>query len=186
MEKKPMFKVGDKVRSILGSLSSYQGKTLTVSEVSPVGLIKFRGETKWCNAKYFIPVIKETIVITTDGNDGSAKYIKNGEVIKSVKLVRDKNDKHDMKTLAAYAVQKLIPDDGNMIINVQAGYTGSVCVVNSTNPHYKNGKIFEFAGGECINSHYPFAGHKFNDLSAINKFCKGYHINFNVLELHRR
>jgi hypothetical protein len=130
-------------------------------------------------------VDKETIVITTDGDIGTAKLLKNGETIKAVKLIRDKNDKHDMKALAAYAVQKLIPDDGNMIINVKAGYTGSVCVVNSTNPHYKNGKIFEFAGGECINSHYPFAGHKFNDLSAINKFCKGYHINFNVLELHR-
>lgn len=186
MEKKPMFKVGDKVRRLFNPLDHERDKTWTVAEVSSTGYIRFRGGNGWYNPANYIPIIKESIIITTDGNDGSAKYIKNGEVIKSVKLVRDKNDKHDMKTLAAYAVQKLIPDDGNMIINVRAGYTGSVCVVNSTNPNYKNGKIFEFAGGECINSHYPFAGHKFNDLSAINKFCKGYHINFNVLELHRR
>jgi hypothetical protein len=186
MNKGPVFKIGDKVRRLLNPLNFNLDKTWTVAEISTGGYIRFRGEDKWHNPADFIPVIKETIVITTDGNDGGAKYIKNGEVIKSVKLVRDKNDKHDMKALAAYAVQKLIPDDGNILINVKAGYTGSVCVVNSTNPNYKNGKIFEFIGGECINSHYPFAGHKFNDLSAINKFCKGYHINFNVLELHRQ
>ena len=179
-------KKGDRVFHTRNSMSLPVNARATVETVSSGGYVKLVGLEPWFPVTDFQKVDKETIVITTDGDIGTAKLLKNGETIKVVKLIRYKNDKHDMKALAAYAVQKLIPDDGNMLINVKAGYTGSVCVVNSTNPNYKNGKIFEFAGGECINSHYPFAGHKFNDLSAINKFCKGYHINFNVLELHRR
>lgn len=179
-------KKGDRVIHTRNSMSLPVNARGTVDEVSTSGYLKLVGHQSWFNAADFRKVDIETIIITTDGDFGSAKLLKNGELQKGAKLVRDKNDKHDMKALAAYAVQKLIPDDGNMLVNVKAGYTGSVCVVNSTNPNYKNGKIFEFVGGECINSHYPFAGHMFNDLSAINKFCKGYHINFNVLELHRR
>lgn len=179
-------KKGDRVFHTRNSMSLPVNARATVETVSSGGYVKLVGLEPWFPVTDFMKVDKETIVITTDGDIGTAKLLKNGETIKAVKLIRDKSDKHDMKALAAYAVQKLIPDDGNMLINVKAGYTGSVCVVNSTNPNYKNGKIFEFVGGECINSHYPFAGHKFNDLSAINKFCKGYHINFNVLELHRR
>ena len=180
------FKKGDRVEAIIANAGLSAGARFTVEEATTGGYLKFVGFHGWYSCTLYKKVEHETIIIVTDGDFGKAKLLKGGKLVKEVMLTRDKGDKHNMKTLAAYAVQKLIPDDGNMIINVKAGYTGSVCVVNSTNPNYKNGKIFEFVGGKCINSTYPFSGKEFNTVSEINKYCKGYHINFNVLELHRQ
>lgn len=182
---KTPFKKGDQVELLLDTPSYRRGARFTVEEATSGGYLKFTGVYGWHSITLYKRVEHETIVITTDGNIGKAKLIKGGKLIKEVKLTRDKGDKHDMKALAAYAVQKLIPDDGNILINVKAGYTGSVCVVNSATPHYKDGKILEFVGGKCINS-AVFAYEKFNTLSEINKYCKKHNLNFSVLELHRQ
>lgn len=128
---------------------------------------------------------KETIVITTDGLNATAKYVKANAVVREVALKRAEGDCHNMKTLAAYAVQKLFPKDGNMIINVKAGYTGAVAVINSKNQYVQDGRILEFTSGRCTNSNM-FSVHEFADLAAVKKYCKMRHINFEVVELHRR
>ena len=141
------------------------------------------GEKQKDERKTFIP--KETIVITTDGDNAVAKYVRNNKPVRSVRLKRERRDRHDMKTLAAYAVQKLFPNDGNMIINVKAGYTGAVAVINSKNSMVTDGRIIEFTSGKCNNCRI-FDGREFADLQAVKKFCKTRHINFDVVELHRR
>ena len=145
--------------------------------------IVYKGTAKQPEKKAFVP--KETIVIYTDGDNAMAKYVKNNELVRSVRLKRERRDRHDMKTLAAYAVQKLFPKDGNMIINVKAGYTGAVAVINSKNSMVADGRIIEFTCGKCTNCRI-FEGREFTDLQAVKKFCKTRHINFDVVELHRR
>ena len=185
MDKFP-FKKGDRVVAITSTTSFPAGARLTVEDVRADHYVKMTGNPYWHSCTLFQMVKKETIVITTDGNVGEAKLIEGGELKKRVTLVRDKGDKHDMKTLAAYAVQKLIPDDGNSIINVKAVYTGSVAVINSKNPHYEDGKILEFVAGDCINVKLPFCSKKLMNLDDVKAHFKYRHYNFSVVELHRR
>lgn len=182
---KPKFKVGDRVERVTISAIIPTGTRATVKEVGKDGWIKLEGSYGWYAPDSFKLVEHETIVITTDGDIGKAKIIKGGKVVREVKLVRQKGDKHDLKSLAAYAVQKLIPNDGNMIINVKAGYTGAVAVINSKNLDYTDGKILEFVSGVCT-THPLLNFGTINTFDDLKKACKGHHHNFDVVELHRR
>ena len=185
MEKVP-FKKGDLVEAVIATSSHCANARFTVEEVGTKGYLKFHGMVGWHSCALYKKVERDTIVITTDGNVGEAKLIRGGKLQKKVTLKRDKGDKHDMKALAAYAVQKLIPDDGNVIINVKAGYTGSVAVVNSKNPMYADGKILEFVTGDCITVKLPFCSEKLMNFDNVKSYFKRSHYNFDVVELHRR
>ena len=127
----------------------------------------------------------DAIVITTDGEDSKARLMKGKTIVREVKLKRSKEERHNLKILAAYAVQKLLPMDGNMIMTVKAGYTGSVAVVGSKNPNYTDGKILEFVSGKCVT--LPYLGISgVNTIEDLKKVFKGGHFNFDVVELHRR
>ena len=178
-------KPGDRVERLAISTIIPAGTKATVKEVNQNGWMQLEGFYGWHDPENYKLVEHETIVITTDGDIGKAKIIKGGKVVREVKLVRQKGDKHDLKSLAAYAVQKLIPNDGNMIINVKAGYTGAVAVINSKNPTYTDGKILEFVGGNCTTIPLLDFG-TINTFADLKKACKGHHHNFDVVELHRR
>lgn len=181
--KPPKFKVGDRVERLAISSIIPAGTRATVKAVDKNGCMQLEGFYGWHDPGNYKLVEHETIVITTDGDVGKAKIIKGGKVVREVKLVRQKGDKHDLKALAAWAVQKLIPNDGNMIINVKAGYTGSVAVIGSKNPHCTDGKILEFVGGCCTTSPLLNFG-TINTFADLKKGCKRH--NFDVVELHRR
>ena len=181
---KPKFKKGDKVERFLQGINMPLGTRAIVEEVSSGGYIRLVGHSGWHSADRFKLVEHETIVITTDGDIGKAKIIKGGKVVREVKLVRQKGDKHDLKALAAYAVQKLIPNDGNMIINVKAGYTGAVAVINSKNPDFTDGKILEFVSGVCTTTPLLNFG-TIDTFADLKKVCKRHHHNLDVEELHR-
>lgn len=183
--KPPKFKVGDRVERLSISSIIPAGTRATVKAVDKSGCMQLEGFYGWHNPGNYKLVEHETIVITTDGDIGKAKIIKGGKVVREVKLVRQKGDKHDLKALAAWAVQKLIPNDGNMIINVKAGYTGSVAVINSKNPACTDGKILEFVSGVCTTSPLLNFG-KIDTFADLKKACKVHHHNFDVVELHRR
>lgn len=179
------FKPGDRVERLAISTIIPAGTKATVKEVNQNGWMQLEGFYGWHDPENYKLVEHETIVITTDGDIGKAKIIKGGKVVREVKLVRQKGDKHDLKSLAAYAVQKLIPNDGNMIINVKAGYTGAVAVINSKNPTYTDGKILEFVSGNCTTCPLLNFG-TINTFADLKNACKGHHHNFDVVELHRR
>lgn len=183
--KKAKFKAGDRVERLCTGPGICAGSRATVKRITCSDLIELEGYTNLYFPEHFKRVEHETIVITTDGDIGKAKIIKGGKVVREVKLVRQKGDKHDLKTLAAYAVQKLIPNDGNMIITVKAGYTGAVAVINSKNPAFTDGKILEFVSGKCTTAMFPYAK-EFNTLEDVKRCFKKSPYNFDVVELHRR
>ena len=182
------FKVGDRVERIstpeIFRPTVKAGQRFTVEEVTSNGYLRFSGFITFQDPKHYKKVDTHTIVITTDGDTGSVKYIQNGNKLKDLKLIRQKEDRHDLKMLAAYAVQKLFPDDGNIISVHKAGYTGAVAVINSKNKEYRDGKIIEFIGGKCTSGLATWE--KFDDLKSVQKFFKSpRHYNFDVVELHR-
>ena len=179
------FKPGDRFERLAISTIIPAGTKATVKEVNHNGWMQLEGFYGWHDPENYKLVEHETIVITTDGDIGKAKIIKGGKVVREVKLVRQKGDKHDLKALAAYAVQKLIPNDGNMIINVKAGYTGAVAVINSKNLDFTDGKILEFVSGVCTTTPLLNFG-TINTFADLKKVCKRHHHNFDVVELHRR
>lgn len=187
------FKVGQSVKALKSQENGIVvGRWYIVEQIIDNNWLKLVGyphyvrESNFCGATERIALgPKETIVITTDGLNATAKYVRDNAVVREVTLKRAEGDRHDMKTLAAYAVQKLFPKDGNMIINVKAGYTGAVAVINSKNKFVQDGRILEFTTGRCTNSNM-FSGQEFADLAAVKKYCKMRHINFEVVELHRR
>ena len=127
----------------------------------------------------------ETITITTDGRSTTATY-RNGAITRSTTLIRHPDDNHDMKKLAAYAVQRLFPTDGQIIDVRKAGYQGAVCVVNSKSKVYTDGRILEFVGGQCTNppSQCAWVLPKFDTLDELKAWAK--RRDFEVVELHRR
>ena len=179
------FKPGDRVERLAISTIIPAGTKATVKEVNQNGWMHLEGFYGWHDPENYKLVEHEIIVITTDGDIGKAKIIKGGKVVREVKLVRQKGDKHDLKSLAAYAVQKLIPNDGNMIINVKAGYTGAVAVINSKNPNFTDGKILEFVSGKCTTTPLLNFG-TINTFADLKKACKEHRNNLDVVELHRR
>lgn len=179
------FKPGDRVERLAISTIIPAGTKATVKEVNQNGWMQLEGFYGWHDPENYKLVERETIVITTDGDIGKAKIIKGGKVVREVKLVRQKGDKHDLKALAAWAVQKLIPNDGNMIINVKAGYTGAVAVINSKNPAFSDGKILEFVSGKCTTIPKMFTL-TVNSLDDLKSQLKKRDLGFSVVELHRR
>lgn len=184
--KTPKFFPGDRVIAKESSFSGIVKGREYVIKQQIESFVELEGHDLMFMANRFEHRPKETLVITTDGKSAEAKYIKGGQVKRKVTLKRSDSDPHDLKRLAAYAVQKLFPDDGNNIIVVKSGYTGSVCVVNSKHPAYKDGRILEFYGGRCVNA--PTCGmglDKFDTLDAVKASAKKHIPPFDVVELHR-
>ena len=130
----------------------------------------------------------EVITISTDGNGAKARHIKGGKLLNEVKLQRYEKDSHNMKQLAAYAVQKLLPKDGNLITVVKSGYTGAVCVTASKNDNYKPGRILEFVGGKCTNPPSRMSTitvYQFDSFAELKAYTNTIAAPFDVIELHR-
>lgn len=185
------FKPGDKVRFIPG-ITGYDPDKIyhvgTVFRNDSVTLVESSFPARAYSIYDLRPAPKYAITITTDTETATACYIEDGVAMKKVTLARDKRDQHDMKKLAAYAVQRLFPHDGNLIITVGSGYTGAVCVINSQTENAVNGRILEFVSGKCTNTpasfykwHIPL---RFDTFEEVVRFAKKNH--FGVVELHRR
>lgn len=132
---------------------------------------------------------EEVIVIVTDG-EASRAYLKvNGAKVKEVNLKRNSADKHDLKVLTAFAVQKLLPQDDRELVARPAGYCGAVAVVGPTRPEvrppYKPGLIMEFFGGKWRDAPVlsKFYNVRFYSFPELLKFCQN--LGFDVVELHR-
>lgn len=190
------FKKGDCVRAVY-NIPPYiiAGDHYTIAEIGPDGnFVGIHVNGQLLPAHFYmhdafvlLPRKRQAIVISTDGQNTDVKLTENGELKKTVKLARWESDPHDLKKLAAYAVQKLLPDDGNLIVVVGAGYTGALCVCNSSNSIYENGRILEFREGVCTNppkGDSTILGKKFKTLSDVE--CFAIRNKFRVLELHRR
>ena len=185
MVNKPIYKQGDIVKCVYAHNGLVAGAKYEITHDSGGSFVAVEGVTGLHPADCVKLHKKrvDAIVITTDGDESTARLMKGKQIVNEVKLHRGKEDRHNMKTLAAYAVQKLIPNDGNMIINVKAGYTGAVAVINSKNKCYKDGKIIEFAGGKCAT--FPTCTMDFKNLEDVKRCFKGNHYGFDVVELHR-
>ena len=146
--------------------------------------ITFLGRDVAYPAHLFIKEL-EKLIIETDGQTARAKYEGRG-FAREVTLTRHSDDTHNMKKLAAYAVQKLFPTDGQIIDVRKAGYQGAVCVVNSKSKVYTDGRILEFVGGQCANppSQCAWVLPKFDTLDELKAWAK--RRDFEVVELHRR
>ena len=186
MVDRPMFRVGDIVKCEYAHNGMVRGAKYEIVGDSGGAFIRVKGVDGYhpADCVKLHKKCMDAIVITTDCDNTTARLMRGKETLREVKLTRSKEDRHNLKTLAAYAVQKLLPPDGNMLINVKAGYTGAVAVVNSKNPNITDGRIIEFTGGRCTNLG-KFVGYDFADLNAVKKHCKTRHINFDVVELHR-
>jgi hypothetical protein len=193
---KHSFKQGDRVRAVY-NIPPYiiAGDHYTIAEISPDGnFVGIHVNGQRLPAHYYMHDAftlltrkQQAIVISTDGQSTDVKLTENGELKKAVRLVRWEGDPHDLKKLAAYAVQKLLPDDGNLIVVVGAGYTGALCVCNSRHGLYANGRILEFREGVCTNppkDDPEIAKKKFKTLFEVEDFAV--RNKFRVLELHRR
>lgn len=193
---KHSFKKGDRVRAVY-NIPPYiiAGDHYTITEIAPDGnFVGIHVNGQLLPAHYYmhdafvlLPRKRQAIVISTDGQNTDVKLTENGELKKAVKLARFESDPHDLKKLAAYAVQKLLPDDGNLIVVVGAGYTGALCVCDSRNGLYTNGRILEFREGVCTNppkGDSTILGKKFKTLSDVE--CFAIRNKFRLLELHRR
>lgn len=185
MENKYGFMPGDRVAPILGAI--FEGaKSGVVKEVIDGGrFLILEGQTCAQPASHYKKV-EEKIVITTDGRTARATYSHGCNVSREITLTRHPNDNHDMKKLAAYAVQKLFPSDGYIIDVRKGGYQGAVCVVNSKSKVYTDGRILEFVGGECTNppGQCAWVLPKFDTLDELKAWAK--RRDFEVVELHRR
>ena len=179
------FMPGDRVTPILGAIFE-GGKSGVVKEVIDGGrFLILEGQTCAQPASHYKKV-EEKIVITTDGRTARATYSHGCNVPREVTLTRHLDDNHDMKKLAAYAVQKLFPADGQVITVRKAGYQGAVCVVNSKSKVYTDGRILEFVGGQCTNPPDQCAWilPKFDTLDELKAWAK--RRDFEAVELHRR
>ena len=179
------FKPGDRVTPILAAILE-GGKSGVVKEVIDGGrFLILEGQTCAQPACYYTK-LSETITITTDGRTAKATYRTGCATTREVTLTRCPDDNHDMKKLAAYAVQKLFPADGQVITVRKAGYQGAVCVVNSKSKLFTDGRILEFMSGECTNkpANVAWVMPKFDTLDELKAWAK--RRDFEVVELHRR
>lgn len=185
MENKYGFMPGDRVAPILGAI--FEGaKSGVVKEVIDGGrFLILEGQTCAQPASHYKKV-EEKIVITTDGRTARATYSSGYACSREVTLTRHPEDNHNMKNLAAYAVQKLFPADGQVITVRKSGYQGAVCVVNSKSHVFTDGRILEFMSGECTNTpdYSAWVMPKFDTLDELKAWAKRH--NFDVVELHRR
>lgn len=195
---KHSFKKGDRVRAVY-NIPPYivAGNHYTIAEICPDGnFVGIDVRPGLLHAQHYmydafelLPKKQQAIVISTDGQSTDVKLTENGALKKAVRLVRWEGEPHDLKKLAAYAVQKLLPDDGNLIVVVGAGYTGALCVHRSRNSIYENGRILEFREGICTNppkGDPEIARKKFKTLFEVEKYATSFKHPFRVMELHRR
>ena len=90
---------------------------------------------------------KEVVSIVTDGLVSTAQLIRNGKKIAKVTLRRHSDDKHDLRTLIAFAVNKLLPAGCAELTVRPTGYSGAVAVVKSNDSDFTPGMILEFCDG---------------------------------------
>ena len=189
MMDKPKFKRGEIVKALHDIRGIKAGMKYEVTVDSGGAFVGLKGETGLFPAEEFESWKKplDVIVITSDGDNATARILKDKTVVNQVKLKRNKDDRNDLKKLAAYAVQKLLPDDGNVIDVHKAGYYGSVCVVNSTRVALKNGRILEVYGGKCVNPpfecSYEMGRVNFKTFADLKNWANAY--GCDVVELHR-
>lgn len=126
------FKVGDQV---LYMKVPPDGLVNIVREVAEAdgNFIRVMGSSFYCPYTEFKAFKRpeEVIVITTDGVTSKAYLKVNGKKVKEVELRRNKSDKHDLKVLTAYAVQRLLPPDDRELVVRPTGYCGAVAVVSN-------------------------------------------------------
>lgn len=192
------FKKGDRVRAVYNIPPHIiAGDHYTIAKVLPDSdFVGIEVDAGLLHTRFFmydafalLPRKRQTIVISTDGQNTDVKLTEDGKLKKAVRLVRWEGDPHDLKKLAAYAVQKLLPDDGNLIVVVGAGYTGALCVWHSHSSTYENGRILEFREGICTNppkGDPEIAKKKFKTLYEVEKYAGSFKYPFLVIELHRR
>lgn len=195
---KHSFEKGDRVRAVYNIPPFIiAGNHYTIAEIGPDGdFVGIKTGPGILPTHYYmydafelLPKKLQAIVISTDGQSTYVKLTENGTLKKAVRLVRWEGDPHDLKKLAAYAVQKLLPDDGNLIVVVGAGYTGALCVHLSRNSIYENGRILEFREGVCTNppkGDPEIARKKFKTLFDVEKYAASFKHPFRVMELHRK
>lgn len=186
---KPKFKSGEVVKALYDMRGVKAGEKYTVTHDSGGQFVGLKDRAGMYPAENFVSVKKplDVIVITSDGDTATARILKDKTVVKQVKLKRHEKDQDDLKKLAAYDVQKLLPDDGNVIDVHKAGYYGSVCVVNSTRMALKNGRILEVYGGRCVNPpiecSYGLGNTNFKTFADLKEWANDY--GCDVVELHR-
>lgn len=186
---KPKFKRGEIVKAVHDLRGVKAGMKYTIRCDSGGCFVGLEGVEGIFPAENFESWKKplDVIVITSDGDNATARILKDKKLVNQVKLKRHEKDRNDLKKLAAYAVQKLLPDDGNVIAVHKAGYYGSVCVVNSTRAALKNGRILEVYGGKCVNPpfecSYALGKVKFKTFADLKNWANAY--GCDVVELHR-
>lgn len=131
---------------------------------------------------------EEVIVIVTDGTESKAYLKRDGKKVNEVKLKRSKEDKHDLKVLTAYAVQKLLPVDGRELVARPSGYCGAVAVTANTPDstlRVKPGLILEFFGGKLKGATVwsTFYGVKFSNYAELSSYMAKH--GTHIVELHR-
>lgn len=183
------FKVGDKVVRI----GFEQDEPMVVGEVDGNFI---RGETSclfniFTDYKMWKPP-EEVIVIRTDGTHTKAYYKRDGKVVSEAKCRRNHADKHNLKALAALALNRVLPNDKNEIVVREKGYYGAVAVTkvfpvsHLPKPHQLTpGMILEFYAGRWKDAPFTsFAyGMHYDDFAEVQKRFsdRGYE----VIELHR-
>lgn len=180
------FKVGDMVVHKAASVNIGQ----KVAEVDGE-FIRVIGSAVFdhCNEYTAYKHPQEVIVITTDGKKSKAILKRDGKVVNQIELRKHPDDKHDLKVLTAFAVQKLLPDDGNELAVRKGGYYGAVAVIG-TPPYSKSivtpGLILEFHEGKLKNNPFPcflWACKFFRSFAEVKEtFSKN---GYAVVELHR-
>lgn len=131
---------------------------------------------------------EEVIVIVTDGTESKAYLKRDGKKVNEVKIKRSKDDKHDLKVLTAYAVQKLLPVDDRELVARPAGYCGAVAVTANTPDstlRFKPGLIMEFFGGKWKEASVwsCLYGVKFSNFDELASYMAKH--GTHIVELHR-
>lgn len=128
---------------------------------------------------------KEVVSIVTDGLVSTAQLIRNGKKIAKVALRRHSDDKHDLRTLIAFAVNKLLPAGCAELTVRPTGYSGAVAVVKSNTPYLTPGMILEFYGGEMKQGPANFVRRctRYRSFAEVQRSYAQFGVEF--VELHR-
>lgn len=128
---------------------------------------------------------KEVVSIVTDGLVSTAHLIRNGKKVAKVSLRRHSDAMHDLRTLIAFAVNKLLPAGHAELAIRPTGYSGAVAVVKSNDSDFTPGMILEFYGGQMKQGPAPYPRlctyyKSFEDLQRSYAKC-----GTEIVELHR-
>lgn len=183
------FKVGDLVIRKSATLAIAQ----EVAEVDG-NFVRTKANPKFDHHSEFLAYKRpeEVIAIVTDGNTSKAYLKRDGKKVNEVVLKRNKVDRHDLKVLTAYAVQKLLPVDGRELVARPAGYCGAVAVTGPYDDRtrylssaYPPGLIMEFFGGKWkdVRISSKMYGAMFHSFEELQKYC--HNLGFDIVELRR-